>query len=298
LSPLQLGDSNSLFIVLAVVVLVGIIIGLILTMTRRASAMSDEISKQSKAKFEAITPTSVSALRSNSQVTDVKEKTPSLARADYLRETGGYFTMRKEVLETKFHLEQFIRENTPLMEKQRQSLADIEKLRTEVSSLRERLGIDAQEIQKLKASIAEQGIKLHSQRRDIEDQRTLIEKAREEAEGGKLRAEVNALQERLLTTDQELQKLKTNLDEENLKRQHVLDSVDAEAQRAPAVQSAPVVKAAKGPEIAPPKPFASETIYPQTQEALDSTSRRCLNCGFLLQPQDNYCMHCGHAGAI
>jgi chromosome segregation ATPase len=262
-------------------------------MTRRASAMSDEISKQSKAKFEAITPTSVSALRNNSQVTEVKEKTLPLARTDQLRETGGSFTLRKEVLETKFRVEQFIRENTPLMEKQRQTLADVEKLRTEVSSLRERLGVDAQEIQKLKASLAEQGVKLHSQRRDIEDQKTLLEKARDEVEVGKLRAEVNVLQERLLTTHLELQKLKANLDEQNLKRQHVLDS---EAQRAPAVKLAPVVKAASGPEIASPMPYASETIYPETQLPLDSTLKRCVNCGFLLQPQDNYCMHCGQIG--
>jgi len=301
LSPLQLGDSNSLFVVLAVVVLVGIIIGLILTMMRRASAMSDEISKQSKAKFEAITPTSVSALRNDSRVAEVKEKTQPLARTDHLRETGGYFALRKEVLETKFHLEQFIRETTPRMEKQRETLADIEKMRTEVSSMRERLSVDAQEIQKLKASLAEQGTKLHSQRRDIEDQRALMEKWWEDAGVGKLRAEVNTLRERSLTTDQELQNLKTKLDEQNLKRQHVLDS---EAQRAPVVKVAPVVtvapvvKVAHGPEIAPPMQLASERIYPQTLVTLGSTSKRCVSCGFPLHPKDNYCNHCGQGVVI
>jgi chromosome segregation ATPase len=258
-------------------------------MARRASAMSDEISKQSKSKFEAITPTSVSALRNNLQLTEVKEKAQPLARTDHRQETAGYFTLRKEVFETKLHLDQFIRENTRHMEKKRQSLADIEKLRTEVSSLQERLGVDALEIQNLKASLAEQDTKLHSQEREIDDQRALIEKTRDEAGVGKLRAEINILQERLLTTDEELQKLKANLDEENLKRQHVLDS---EAQRAP------VVKAAREQEIAPPMKLASETTYPQAQVALGSTSRRCLSCGFPLEPQDNYCMHCGQASVI
>jgi len=294
LSPLQLGDSNSLFVVLAVVVLVGIIIGLILTMTRRASAMSDEISKQSKAKFEAITPTSVSALRNDSLVAEVKEKAQPLARTDHIRDTGGYFALRKEVLETKFRLEQFIRETTPHAEKQRETLADIEKLRTEVSSLRERLGADAQEIQKLKASLAEQGTKLDSQRWNIEDQRALMEKGWEDAGVGKLRAEVNALRERSLTTDQELQKLKTSLDEQNLKHQHALDS---EAQRT-LVQVAPVVKVARGLEIAPPMQLANEKIHPQTQVARSSTSKRCASCGFPLQPRDNYCNHCGQGVVI
>lgn len=284
LSSLQLGDSNSLFIVLAVVALVGIIIGLILSMRRRASAMSDEISKQSKAKFDAIAPTSVSASRVNSQFAEVKAQSP--ARTDYLRESAVYFTLRKEVFETKLRLEQFIRENTRHMEKQRQSLADIEKLRTEVSSLQERLGVDAQEIQKLKESLAEQGIKLHSQTRNIDDQRALIEKGLEEAGFGKLRAEVNTLQERMLTTDQEPQKQKTYLDEQNLKRQHVLDS---KAQRARAVE------VADGAEIAPPMRLASDAIFLQTQVARGSTSNTCLSCGFAIKPKDNYCMHCGQS---
>ena len=181
------------------------------------------------------------------------------------------------------------------MEKQRETLADIEKLRTEVSSLRERLGVDAQEIQKLKGSLAEQGTKLHSQRRDIENQRALMGKGWEDAGVGKLRAEVNTLRERSLTTDQELQKLKTNLDEQNLKRQHVLD---LEAQRAPVVQVAPVVKVARKIEIAPPIQLASEKIYPQTQVALGSTSKRCVSCGFPLHPKDNYCNHCGQGVVI
>jgi len=295
LSLLQLGDSNSLFIVLAIVVLVGIIIGLVLTMSRRASAMSDELSKQSKAKFEAITPTSALALRNRSQVTEVREKAQPLARTDHIRETDGYFTLRKEVLETKFHLEQFIRENTPYLEKQRQALADTEKLRTEVSSLRERLGVDAQEIQKLKASLAEQGIRLHSQRRDIEEQRAVMEKSWEEAGVGKIRSEVNTLQERLLTTDQELQKLRTILDEQNIKSRHF---VDLEAQRAPAVREAPVVDRTRAPEITPPRELAGEKSYPQTRVARGSTSKRCASCGFPLTPKDNYCNHCGQSIVI
>jgi len=213
-----------------VVVLVGIIIGLILTMTRRASAMSDEISKQSRAKFQAIVPTPAGALRNSSQVTEVKEKTQPIGQTDYLRETGGFFTLRKELLETKVQLEQFISDNRHRMEEQRKTLADFEKLRTEVSSLQERLGIDAQEIQNLKSSLVEQDMKLQNQRREIEDQKTLLEKGRDE-EIGKLKAEFNVLQEHLLTTNQELQQLKTNLDEQNLKQR----SLDSETQRARSV---------------------------------------------------------------
>ena len=218
---------------IAVVVLVGVVIGLILTISRRASAMSDELAKQSKAKFEAIAPTSVSASRYNSQVTEVKEKTQPLpARTDNLRETSGYLALRKEVFETKFKLEQFIRENR-LIEKQLGTRPEIEKLITEVSSLRERLSVDAQEIEKLKASLADQDIKLHSQRQDIEDQRAMLGKVWEQPEVGKLKAELNSLQERLLTTSQELQNLKTKLDEQNLKLQHV---PDVESQRAAVVE--------------------------------------------------------------
>jgi len=284
LSPLELGDSNSLFIVIGVVVLVGIVIGLILTISRRASAMSDELAKQSKAKFQAIVPTSVSASRYNSQVTEVKEKTQPLpARTDTLRETSGYLALRKEVFETKFKLEQFIRENR-LIEKQLGTRPEIEKLITEVSSLRERLSVDAQEMEKLKASLADQDIKLHSQRQDIEDQRARMGKVWEQPEVGKLKAELNSLQERLLTTSQELQNLKTKLDEQNLKLQHILD---VKAQRAG------VVEVAHGPQIVSPVQSATKTFYPRTEPAPDSTFKRCVSCGFPLHSRDNYCEHCG-----
>jgi chromosome segregation ATPase len=257
LYPLQLGDSNSIFIVIVVVVLVGIIIGLILTVKRRVSAMSEELSKQSKDKFEAIVPTSISASRNDSRVTDVKEKAQPLARTDHLRETAGDFTLRKEVFETKLRLEQFIRENTRHMEKERQSLAEIEKLRTEVSSLQERLNVNSQEVHTLKASLAEHGIKLHNQTRDIENQSSQVE----------------------------LKNLKTNLDDQNSERRHALDS------EAPAR----VIEVADRPEIAPPMRLASDAIYPGTQVALGSSSNKCLSCGFTIKPRDNFCMHCGHS---
>jgi hypothetical protein len=133
--------------------------GLILSLRSRASALSHDISKQSKAKFEAIAPTSVTALRNNSQVAEVKEKVQPLVRTDHVREIAGDFTLRKEVFETKLRLEQFIRENTRHLEKQRQSLADIERLRTEVSCLQERILTTDEELQKVKTYLEEQNSK-------------------------------------------------------------------------------------------------------------------------------------------
>lgn len=281
LSVLQLGDASSLFILMAVVLLVGLIIGLVLLMKRRASTMSDEISKLPKAKFEAIVPTPVSASRNNSQISELKGH--SLARTDHLRGSAEYFTLSREVYEIKLHLERFIRENLRYMEKQRQCLVDIEKLRSEVSSLQDRLSVDAQEVERLKSSLAEHRIELDSQRRGIEDQSAKVEKGWEEAGVGKLRSEVTLLQERLLKSDQELQKLKTSFNEQNLKGQYVLN------------EEAGVVEVHSELEVPPVMELASEPINPEIQVAQRSASNSCVSCGFPLQPEDNYCMHCGRS---
>jgi predicted nucleic acid-binding Zn-ribbon protein/ribosomal protein L37E len=256
LSPLELGASNLLFIVAAVVLLVALVIVVMLTLSRRSSAMSDELARESKAKFKAIVPTTARASRSLLEVPEVKQDahpvartevpaSPGLfqipqvkqqpqsmaptevpaergalqaqeakqeahpmARAEGLREATDYSALRKDVLETKFKLEQFIRENTGRMEKLLETGAEIEKLRAEFSSLRERSAVNWQEMEKLKASLSDQAVKLEMQHKNIQDQKAVAGKVVESPELERLRTEVNSLQEHLLATNEELRSLR------------------------------------------------------------------------------------------
>lgn len=250
---------------LAGVILAGIIIGIIVTVFRRTSAMSDELSKQSKARFEALKPASTSP--DSPQVPRVMERPQPSVRADRVQDAGGYLALRKDLLETKFQLEQYIREKTPLVEKQRETLAEVSKLKTEVLGLRDRLNVEGQEIQKLKSSLGEQNVKLQSQRRDIEIQRIETDKVREQPKFENLMEEISELRDRLLTTEQELQKLRTTLED-----------------HATNLQQAPVLQM-------PPPVQATPTGLPETPPPL--VPKTCANCGYTVEAEDRYCFHCG-----
>lgn len=283
--PLELGDQNLVFIILGGVILAGVIVVLILAMMRRASAMSDEISAQSKLKFEAITPTT-SPSSNHRQITEVSEKARPPAETGRIMETGGYFALKKELLETKFQLERYIRENAPAMEKQRESLRDLEKVKTEVSGLRDRLSVDGQELQKVRTSVAEQGIKLHSQRRDIETQRSEIEKMSERREVENLRAEITTLKQRLAATEQELQKLRSSLPER---------VVDLQLMRGPQVREGLPLEVPRPASIVQPIVQGErQTLLAEPPAPVGVITGHCRTCGSALHIEDRYCIRCGH----
>lgn len=267
------------------VILAGVIIVLILTMMRRASAMSDEISIQSKRKFEAITPTTP-ALSNHRQITDVNEKAMPAKTAERIQEAGGYFTLRKDLLDTRAQLERYIREIAPHVEEQREDHGDLEKIKSEVSALRDRLSADGQELQKIRTSLTEQGIKLHSQRHNIEIQHVEIEKIGERREAENLKAEITTLKQRLAAAEEELQKLTASppaqiVDLQPMRGLEVRERLGPEVARSVSIVQ-PIVQDERQILLAEPPPSGS------------AISGNCRNCGFALHIEDRYCIRCGH----
>ncbi len=279
LFPLQLGESNSLFLVLGAVILAVVIVIVLLTMMKRASAMSDEISKESKAKFEAITPTKP-PLR-NSPLEERKELPGALVRTNKTEE-GGYLMLRKDLMDTRFQLERYIRENTLRIEKIQETGIEIEKLTAEVHGLQDRLNSGGQESQKLKTIISEQTLLLHNQRQDIETVRSQLEKVLERAEIEKLSTDIRTALDRLLTTEEELQKIRTKLEEQNTNLTQVRDMQ---------IQTR-MLETTRSPQmILPNNAETPGPRFPQTPTNL--APKACLTCGSPLQPGDRFCFHCG-----
>jgi hypothetical protein len=283
LFPLELGDSDIIFIVLGVVALGGLIVGLILIMMRRSSVMSDEISKQSRAKFEAIKPAGTNGsiaptLVERPQARVALESTHLLQRE---REANIDYALRKEIFEIKFRLDKLIRDVAPSLEKQNQTRVDLDKVVTDIVALRDQLRVDGQDLRKLKLSLAELSFRLNSQRQDVENQRADLAKLRAQPELDKLRTEIAGFKDGLLTTEQEIQKLKA-IDER---------SVNIQKAQGSATQRVDT------PNITPATQV--ETLPKQQKPAIphlhstDFVSRTCIRCGLPTNPQDNYCVHCG-----
>jgi chromosome segregation ATPase len=252
-----------------------------MTLVRKSSAMSDEISQQSHAKFAAISPTLVS----KTQTADTKpEKTLSINRRYAVTQETRSTDQQRDITESRALMERYINESRIREERLRETRVEMEKLGTEIRELRERLASSGQEFQKLKAAIAEQGLKLQNQRQDIETQRNQIEKAWERPEAMKLRSEVAKVRNRLDNSETELGKLKTEVQEQNANLRQVSEL---------AAQSRPTLLALPGSQMSFP---AYETIAqnaPSIQPTRSQLPKTCINCGSPLEPQDRFCFHCG-----
>jgi hypothetical protein len=285
LYPLELGDSNLIFIVLGVVALGGLIVGLILTMMRRSSAMSDEISKQSRAKFEAIKP----AGSNGSTGPRLVERPQARVALDSQhlvqkeREAKIDYELRKEIFEIKFRLDKLTRDVAPSLERQSQTRVDLDKVAADLVALRDQLRIEGQDLQKLKVSLAELSFRLNTQRQDVENQRADLAKLREQPELEKLKADVAGFKDGLLTAEQEVQRLKAIVDEQNVK----IAKPQPPATQQVDTPEAPPVTPAKN--LSKPSP---ETVSPPLP-SISFISRTCIRCGTPTNPQDNYCVHCG-----
>lgn len=218
--------------------------------------MSDELSKQSHAKFEALLPHPNS--HNHEQVREpVKETTPPSTQP---QEKGSYLALRKELLETKLQLNNFIRDNSKRLEKEGETEANLARIMAEISDLRNRIDAGG---------------------RELENQRSEVEKVRKQAEVGELWAEIKTLKDRSLSTGEEIQKLKASIDEQNSNLKQLLES---EAQR----------RATLYPTLWPQsiQPFR-EVSPPSTQASANVPSTTCLNCGASLDPIDRFCNRCG-----
>jgi hypothetical protein len=175
LTPLQIQADALLLPIIAIVLLVAVLIGAIMFALRRTRTMSDELSKEAKAKFDAIKPPSV-----QTRQLDVKQGSSVSAVRPFDR--SGSLTAMTELQETKNRLQQISRDSATLREKEVAMRNELGSLRIEVRLLREQVVGGMREIQTLKDTVQEQSDKLQDQLRNLEQQIKEIKDHEEHAE--------------------------------------------------------------------------------------------------------------------
>lgn len=255
--PLELGDSSSIFIPLTIVALGIIVVIVTLALRKRTSAMSDEFSKQSHAKFEAIRPHPNSP--NHGEANEHETKSTHTATPEP-QEEHNYSALRRELLENKLQINNFIRETSLRVEEEREMKASLERVMEDMSDLRNRIDANAQE---------------------FKSQRSEVDKVRERPDVGELWAEIRTLKDRFVSSGEELQKFKALIDEQNLSLKQLRDS---ETQTKAIEDSTRSSRRTTSTIAESPMPM-------QTPANLLSTN--CSNCGFQLDPTDRFCIRCG-----
>ncbi len=150
LSPLQLGDFNTLLIVVVGVVFAVVVVVLIANALRRSSAMSDELSTEWEKKFKSIRPEGTTT--SSQQPATLKPQ-PFPQQESRSRDSAAYNAFQTELRENRGRLQRNLQEITALKEDETRMRNDILGLKMQVSSLQERLSASQEEIRKMKAQI-------------------------------------------------------------------------------------------------------------------------------------------------
>jgi len=188
--PLQLGEVDIFLVLLVGVGFAALIIGIIVFGLRRTAALSDEYSKEAKAKFDAIKPggahleEKVAQKRQNPFMDSTRYKIPPPAGTAQREETprpkpqtqftenrppdSSASALRAELQDTRNRLQQHVREALKEREATRN---EMEAVRAEVRTLREKLLASSLEIQKLRGSLEQQNLQLQSEKREREAQR-------------------------------------------------------------------------------------------------------------------------------
>ena len=184
LFPLQIGDAS--FFILGAIALGIIILITIVALQKRTSAMSDDLSKQSRARFEALVPNlpdHAKAAEESHKSQEEAVKTPTLAPSRVDR--TGYSSLSNGVVDLKSCLDNLILENHKRLEEAQQTRATLEEIRSQINGLGNRV-----------------------------------------TENEKITAEVRSLKMRMSPPDEEFQKLRTILDEQNVKLDQIHFSND------------------------------------------------------------------------
>ena len=150
-------------------------IAVILIALRRSTTASDELSKEWKKRFEAINPTLTSENKAA-----FEQKQAASPSAEKTQTNPSYLPVLAEIRETKGRLEQSLKDVTAPKEKEMMMLNEIQSLKIEINTLRERLIASGHEMQKLRTLIEEQNLRFQNQKRDFEIQRKEIKHATEQ----------------------------------------------------------------------------------------------------------------------
>jgi DNA repair exonuclease SbcCD ATPase subunit len=201
--------------------------------------MSDDLSKQSHAKFEALVP----VVPNQTRAAEKTERSAAHSPTKPSHTETSYSALRKEVVELGSRLDAFILDNAEHLKKEGETQANVEKIASEMSDLSNRMP-------------------------KVEE----------------LTAEIRTLKNEVLFAEEELRKLTTNLDEQNLK----LRQLDASSTRMnvaldsviPTVRAQPINEGGNS--------------YSSSAQVAVTYTRRCIYCGCFLERVDRFCNRCGH----
>jgi hypothetical protein len=149
LFPLQLGDINTILIVVVGIVFAVVVVVLIANALRRSSAMSDELSTAWEKKFEAIKPAGM--VEKEQQVSPRPQPYSQIESRS--RDLAGYSALQTELRENRGRMQRNLREITAIKENETKIRNEILGLRTQISSLQERLLASQEEIKRVKTHI-------------------------------------------------------------------------------------------------------------------------------------------------
>jgi len=138
--------------------------------------MSDELTKEAKAKFDAIKPTAAPA-----SVRNEENLARRLRPSSSIEPSGvsGSPNLLAELQDTKTRLRQFSQDYAALKEREATTRNELSTLRTEVRLLRDKLLEEVGGIQKMKAYVEEQGGRFQEVKKSIEQQ---LEETKKQAE--------------------------------------------------------------------------------------------------------------------
>lgn len=126
--------------------------------------MSNELSEEARVKFEAIKPTSTP------QGEIPKETQPAPRTRPVEPQAPDYLALMADLKENSRKLQQDMQEMLALREREVATAKEVEKLRTEISTLRDQISSDRHELGKLSGLVEQQNVGLLNQRRDMETQ--------------------------------------------------------------------------------------------------------------------------------
>jgi hypothetical protein len=153
-----------LLLIIVGIVFAGIVVAVIIFTLRRATRTSNELSEEARFKFEAIMPTS------SPQEDFPKVKQPPSRTRPVEPQAPSYLALTADLQENNRKLQQNMQEILALKEREVATVKEIEKLRTEISTLHDQISSNRQELGKLSELVEQQGVGLLNQRRDMETQ--------------------------------------------------------------------------------------------------------------------------------
>jgi uncharacterized small protein (DUF1192 family) len=149
LFPLQIGDINTIVILVVGIAFAIVVVVLVVNALRRSSAMSDELSTAWEKKFEAIKPAAMT--EKETQTTPRPQSYPQAG--DRSRDTAAYSALQTELRENQGRLQRNLQEIDALKEDETRIRNDILDLKTQIGSLQERFSASQEEIRRLKTQI-------------------------------------------------------------------------------------------------------------------------------------------------